>query len=65
MFSACTLRGISLDKILFNLSFYLIESHLESKKHLVTLDCFCMTVFREDSVSIDLRCSALAGQCAC
>ena len=38
-------------KCLFNLSFYLIESHLESKKHLVTLDCFCMTVLREDSAS--------------
>ena len=38
-------------KSLFSLSFYLIESHLESKKHLVTLDCFCTTVLREDSAS--------------
>ena len=26
-------------KSVFSLSFYLIERHLESKKHLVTLDC--------------------------
>ena len=38
-------------KSLFSLSFYLIESHLQSKKHLVTLDCFCTTVLREDSAS--------------
>ena len=38
-------------KSLFSLSFYLIECHLESKKHLVTLDCFCTTVLREDSAS--------------
>ena len=48
-------------QILFSLSFYLTESDLESKKHMVTLDCFCMTVFREDSASIDSKCSALAG----
>ena len=60
------LRGISLNKkILFSLSFNLTESHLESKKHFVTLDCFCMTVLREESASIDSRCSALSGQCAC
>ena len=35
----------------FSLSFYLIESHLESKNHLVTLDCFCTTVLRENSAS--------------
>ena len=29
------------------------------------LDCFCMTVFREDSASLDSKCSALAGQCTC
>ena len=33
------------------MSFYLIESHLERKTHLVTLDCFCTTVLREDSAS--------------
>ena len=38
-------------KSLFSLSFYLIKSHLESKKHLVTLDCFFTTVLREDSAS--------------
>ena len=42
-----------------------VLGHLESKNHFVTLDCFCMTVLREDSASIDSRCSALSGQCAC
>ena len=32
-----------------SLPFYLIESHLESKRHLVELDC--TTVLREDSAS--------------
>ena len=34
-------------KSLFSLSFYLIESHLDS----VTLDCFCTTILKEDSAS--------------
>ena len=34
-------------KSLFSLSFYLIESHLESKKHLVTIDCFCTRTVRQ------------------
>ena len=56
LYTRCDQKGLSLihskafhkTKSLFSLSFYLIESHLESKKHLVTLDCFCTTVLRED-----------------
>ena len=43
-------KALHKKKTLFRQLFYLIESHLESKNHLVTLDCFCMAVLREDSV---------------
>ena len=44
-------KSLNKTKSLFSLSFYIIESHLESKKHLFTLDCFYTTVLREDSAS--------------